>query len=224
MGVGGARAAEADVVGSSDDIVPPPSLLAIESPDLPTWTVDLDETFKETKRHLRNLMAVMDVTHSWRHTGLIEVLRSEMLVRAPAVSHVGGARQRPAGPLPDSAVAAAAVPPARGAGGRAQESSVLGNRTWEAQIGETIRLVASLPEALRVNNFQVVHDDMVRDYRARSAYARYLVKLRQDLLVAQDQLNMQRERVQRASLLYFQYHKTVQINSFVEKRENEIVA
>ena len=101
---------------------------------------------------------------------------------------------------------------------------MLDRRSWEAQIGELIRLVASLPEALKHNNFQALHDEMLQDYRARAPYARYLVRLRQDLLVAQDQIVGQRERLQRSNQLYFQYHKTVQINSFVEKRENEIVA
>jgi len=101
---------------------------------------------------------------------------------------------------------------------------VLENLTWEAQLGETIRLLASLPEALKVNNFQVLYDDMIADYRARAPYARYLIKLRQDLLIAYDQLLHQKERVQRINALYFMYHKTVQINSFVEKRENEIIA
>ena len=101
---------------------------------------------------------------------------------------------------------------------------MLDHRSWEAQIGEIIRLVASLPDALKQNNFQAVHDDMLQDYRTRAPYVRYLTRLRQDLLVAQDQLVQQRDRLQRANQLYFQYHKTVQINSFVEKRENEIVA
>ena len=105
-----------------------------------------------------------------------------------------------------------------------QEANVLENLTWEAQLGETIRLLASLPEALKVNNFQVLYDDMIADYRARAPYARYLIKLRQDLLIAYDQLLHQKERIQRINALYFMYHKTVQINSFVEKRENEIIA
>jgi hypothetical protein len=45
------------------------------------WTPTLEQTFGETKRQLRAIMAAMDMTRPWRHAGLIDVLRAESLVR-----------------------------------------------------------------------------------------------------------------------------------------------
>jgi hypothetical protein len=106
----------------------------------------------------------------------------------------------------------------------AQEASVTDSRASEAQIGETIRLVASLPAPLRRNNYAPLFTAMFADWRARAPYARYLARVRTDLAAALDFATRQRERLARAHALFLQYHKTVQVNSFVEKRENEIVA
>ena len=82
--------AEAEVVKASRPsagaVQPPPSLATLDVPSLPEWTESVHEAFQEAKRQLRMLMTTMEPTRPWRHTGLIEVLRMEMLVRACAVS------------------------------------------------------------------------------------------------------------------------------------------
>lgn len=111
-----------------------------------------------------------------------------------------------------------------------------------AQIAEAIRLLRALPEQCKVNNFNAVNEEMLKvcscfffvvvvfislkkkDFNNRAVYSRYLVKLRQDLLLTQDQLRIHRDRVLRSKQLYHQYYKTMQINNFIEKRETEIVS
>ena len=70
------------MVGAEPSAPPPPAALKGFGDDgAAAWTPAVQQTFRETKRQLRTLMAAMDVTRPWRHTGLIDVLRTEMLVR-----------------------------------------------------------------------------------------------------------------------------------------------
>lgn len=58
-----------------------------------------------------------------------------------------------------------------------------------------------------------------QDYRQRAPYVSYLVKVHQDLLLTLEQVKASRDQVNNTRFLCQAYHRTMQVHTFIEKRE-----
>ncbi|KJE90388.1 hypothetical protein CAOG_01708, partial [Capsaspora owczarzaki ATCC 30864] len=102
------------------------------------------------------------------------------------------------------------------------EAQALSNRSLASHIQETLRCLRRLPAEHTTNNCQALISLLQTDYKTRSKYVSYLVENKQQLLVTQDQLKRQMDRMARDRSVCAEQFKTVKIRKFLEKREPDI--
>jgi len=155
---------------------------------------------KETKNLLRTILSSLPVCRALKNNNLQDVLKSEQMVTGPIL--FGGKLNISRTFL--------------------QSLGAMDARDSATQVGECIRLLKSLPDSFRDNNFASLHDLIMQDSKKRNPYATYLAGVRLDLSMTFDHLDKQKDILLRTRNMYTQYYKAMRIHNHIEKKESEI--